>query len=128
MMHLCGVCVCACVFSDSPPAPLCQACLEKGSILAASSGKVAKGDLAAGRGRSHGDRRRFVTFGGVTEVESVSWKEGEEQEDEEEEEERRKERERDESETLRRLLSTATVAMPTIGVSSGLTAERAVGR
>ncbi|XP_036438930.1 LIM and calponin homology domains-containing protein 1a isoform X8 [Colossoma macropomum] len=113
--------------SDSPPAPLCQACLEKGSILAASSGKVAKGDLAAGRGRSHGDRRRFVTFGGVTEVESVSWKEGEEQEDEEEEEERRKERERDESETLRRLLSTATVAMPTIGVSSGLTAERAVG-
>uniref|UniRef100_A0A3B4DJ13 LIM and calponin homology domains 1a n=1 Tax=Pygocentrus nattereri TaxID=42514 RepID=A0A3B4DJ13_PYGNA len=113
--------------SDSPPAPLCQACLEKGSILAASSAKVAKGDLAAGRGRSHGDRRRFVTFGGVTEVESVSWKEGEEQEDEEEEEERRKESERDESETLRRLLSTATVAMPTIAVSSGLTAERAVG-
>ncbi|KAL7855751.1 hypothetical protein AOLI_G00193550 [Acnodon oligacanthus] len=102
--------------SDSPPAPLCQACLEKGSILAASLGKVAKGDLASGRGRSHGDRRRFVTFGGVTEVESVSWKEGEEQEDEEEEEEeRRKESERDESETLRRLLSTATVAMPTIG-------------
>ncbi|KAL7841504.1 hypothetical protein SRHO_G00251950 [Serrasalmus rhombeus] len=113
--------------SDSPPAPLCQACLEKGSILAASSAKVAKGDLAAGRGRSHGDQRRFVTFGGVTEVESVSWKEGEEQEDEEEEEERRKESERDESETLRRLLSTATVAMPTIAVSSGLTAERAVG-
>ncbi|KAI4875173.1 hypothetical protein NFI96_014239 [Prochilodus magdalenae] len=111
--------------SDSPPAPLCQACVEKGSILAASTGKVARGDLAAGQGRSHGDRRRFVTFGGVTEVESVSWKEGEE--DEEEDEERRRERKRDESETLRRLLSTATVAMPSIGASSGPTAERAVG-
>ncbi|XP_066518183.1 uncharacterized protein [Hoplias malabaricus] len=113
--------------SDSPPAPLCQACLEKGSILAASSVKVARGELAAGRGRSHGDRRRFVTFGGVTEVESVSWKEGEEEEEEEKEkEERRRESKMDESDKLQSLLSTATVAMPTTGMSSGLTAERAV--
>ncbi|KAG9259650.1 LIM and calponin homology domains-containing protein 1 isoform X3 [Astyanax mexicanus] len=108
--------------SDPPPAPLCQACLEKGSILAAPPARVARGDLAAGRGRSPRDRRRFVTFGGVTELECVSWRE-----EEEEEEEGRREGEGEESETLRRLLSTATVAMPTLGVSPGLTAVRVVG-
>ncbi|XP_076846758.1 LIM and calponin homology domains-containing protein 1a isoform X4 [Brachyhypopomus gauderio] len=100
--------------SDSPPAPLCQTC------LAASSAKVARGDVAGRRVPSCGERRRLVTFGGVTEMESASWRE------EEEEEEGWGAGERDESEVLQCLLSTATVAMPTIGMSSGQT-EKAVG-
>ncbi|KAI5087779.1 LIM and calponin-like domains-containing protein 1 isoform X2 [Silurus meridionalis] len=65
------------------------------------------------RRRSRGDRKRVVTFGGVTQMENVSW--GDERQDEE----WRKEGGKDESETLRRLLSSATVAMPTTGMSSG---------
>ncbi|XP_058240612.1 LIM and calponin homology domains-containing protein 1a isoform X2 [Hemibagrus wyckioides] len=87
--------------SDSPP--LCQSC------RAASSLKVALSDPARCRGRSRGDRKRIVTFGGVTKMESVSW----------EEERQEEEGGKDESETLRRLLSSATVAMPTAGMSSG---------
>lgn len=99
-MCLCvGVCllVCVCVWcSDSPP--LCQSC------RAASSVKVAL-DPA----RSRGDRKRIVTFGGVTKMESVSW----------EEERQEEEGGKDESQTLQHLLSSATVAMPTAGMSSG---------
>ncbi|KAB5518498.1 hypothetical protein PHYPO_G00166700 [Pangasianodon hypophthalmus] len=91
--------------SDSPP--LCQSC------LAASSVKVAHSDPARCQGRSRGDRKRIVTFGGVTKMENVSW------EEERQEEEWRKEGGKDESETLQRLLSSATVAMPTAGMSSG---------
>ncbi|KAI5628185.1 LIM and calponin-likey domains-containing protein 1 isoform X3 [Silurus asotus] len=91
--------------SDLPP--LCQSC------LAASSVKVAHSDPPHCRGRSRGDRKRVVTFGGVTQMENVSW--GDERQDEE----WRKEGGKDESETLRRLLSSATVAMPTTGMSSG---------
>ncbi|XP_053086800.1 LIM and calponin homology domains-containing protein 1a isoform X3 [Pangasianodon hypophthalmus] len=91
--------------SDSPP--LCQSC------LAASSVKVAHSDPARCQGRSRGDRKRIVTFGGVTKMENVSWEEGRQ------EEEWRKEGGKDESETLQRLLSSATVAMPTAGMSSG---------
>ncbi|KAK3507489.1 hypothetical protein QTP70_027016 [Hemibagrus guttatus] len=87
--------------SDSPP--LCQAC------RAASSLKVTLSDPARCRGRSRGNRKRIVTFGGVTKMESISW----------EEESQEEEGGKDESETLRRLLSSATVAMPTAGMSAG---------
>ncbi|XP_053533620.1 LIM and calponin homology domains-containing protein 1a isoform X3 [Ictalurus punctatus] len=97
--------------SDSPP--LCQSC------LAASSVKVAHSDPARCQGRSRGDRKHVVTFGGVTKMESFSW------EEERQEEEWRKEGGKDESEMLRRLFSSATVAMPTAGMSSGQ--ERAGG-
>ncbi|KAK1792589.1 hypothetical protein P4O66_012518, partial [Electrophorus voltai] len=108
--------------SDSPPVPLCQACLEKGSFLAASLAKVARGIVTDRRGPSYSERRRFVTFGGVTEMESTSWRE----EKEAEEEKGWGAGERDESEVLQCLLSTATVAMPTVGMNSGQ-AEKAVG-
>ncbi|TSO98540.1 LIM and calponin homology domains-containing protein 1 [Bagarius yarrelli] len=88
--------------SDSPP--LCQSCR-----FASTSVKVALSDPARRRGRSPGDRKRVVTFGGVTNMESVSW-------DEERQEE---EGGKEESEMLQHLLSSATVAMPTTGMRSG---------
>ncbi|XP_077060941.1 LIM and calponin homology domains-containing protein 1a isoform X5 [Siphateles boraxobius] len=104
--------------SDDPIVPLCQTCLEKGCLSVSSKTKVAKNDLAGCQERSSGERRRFVTFGGVTEMESTSWKE--------EEDEEREEGQGDEAEKLRYLLSMATVAVPTIGLGSRLT-KRAVG-
>ncbi|XP_019215615.1 LIM and calponin homology domains-containing protein 1 isoform X8 [Oreochromis niloticus] len=81
--------------SDLSPGPVCQACLEK------NYGGPFSGSAKAGRG--HG---KVVTFGGVTEIEqpidTVMSSEGEE------------------TELLRRLLSKATVAMPTIGLGSQL--------
>ncbi|KAM8773407.1 uncharacterized protein AB9X84_016101 isoform 1-T1 [Acanthopagrus schlegelii] len=81
--------------SEASPAPVCQACLEK------NYGSPFSGSAKAGRG--HG---KVVTFGGVTEIEqpidTVTSSEGEE------------------TELLRRLLSKATVAMPTIGLGSQL--------
>lgn len=117
--------MCVRVNSDEPIVPLCQTCLEKGCLSVASKTKVAKNDLAGCWDRSSGERRRFVTFGGVTEMESTSWKEEDEEEDGEDEEKR--EREGNEAEKLRYLLSMAPVAVPTIGLSSRLT-KRAVGR
>lgn len=82
------------------PAPVCQACLEKkfGVSVGGTSAK-------AGRGQS-----KVVTFGGVTELERPVGKatagEGEE------------------SGLLRRLLSKATVAMPTIGPKVSRLSER----
>lgn len=100
--------------------PLCQSCLEKGCLSIASKAKVAKNDLAGCRERPSGERRRFVTFGGVTEMESTSWIDEDKGGVEEEEE-------RDEAEKLRYLLSMASVAVPTIGLGSILT-KRAVSR
>ncbi|CAJ1052530.1 LIM and calponin homology domains-containing protein 1-like isoform X1 [Xyrichtys novacula] len=81
--------------SEASPAPVCQACLEK------NYGSPFSGSAKAGRGHS-----KVVTFGGVTEIEqpidTVTSSEGEE------------------TELLRRLLSKATVAMPTIGLGSRL--------
>lgn len=111
--------MCVRVNSDDPIVPLCQTCLEKGCFSVSSKTKVAKSDLAGCQERSSGERRRFVTFGGVTEMESTSWKE--------EEDEEREEGQGDEAEKLRYLLSMATVAVPTIGLGSRLT-KRAVGR
>lgn len=74
---------------------MCQACLEK------TYGSPFSGTAKAGRGHS-----KVVTFGGVTEmgqpVDTVPSCEGEPRE------------------LLRRLLSKATVAMPTIGLGSQL--------
>ncbi|XP_070684312.1 LIM and calponin homology domains-containing protein 1-like [Pempheris klunzingeri] len=81
--------------SEASPAPVCQACLAK------NYGSPFSGSAKAGRGHS-----KVVTFGGVTEIEqpidTVTSSEGEE------------------TELLRRLLSKATVAMPTIGLGSQL--------
>ncbi|XP_052420805.1 LIM and calponin homology domains-containing protein 1 isoform X1 [Carassius gibelio] len=104
--------------SDDPIVPLCQTCLEKGCHSVASKTKVAKNDLASCQERSSGERRRFVTFGGVTEMESTSWKEEEDEEGEE--------GQGDEAGKLRYLLSMAPVAVPTIGLGSRLT-KRAAG-
>lgn len=92
------------MYSDLSPGPVCQACLEK------NYGGPFSGSAKAGRG--HG---KVVTFGGVTEIEqpidTVMSSEGEE------------------TELLRRLLSKATVAMPTIGLGSQLSErERRYGR
>ncbi|XP_051982295.1 LIM and calponin homology domains-containing protein 1-like [Xyrauchen texanus] len=103
--------------SDEPIVPLCQTCLEKGCLSIASNAKVAKNNLAGCRERSSGERRRIVTFGGVTEMENTSWQE---------EDEERGEGEGNEAEKLRYLLSMAPVAVPTIGLGSRLT-KRAVG-
>ncbi|KTG01494.1 hypothetical protein cypCar_00034266 [Cyprinus carpio] len=105
--------------SDDPIVPLCQTCLEKGCHSVASKTKVAKNDLASCRERSSGERRRFVTFGGVTEMKSTSWKE-------EVEDKEGGEGQGDEAEKLRYLLSMAHVAVPTIGLGSILT-KKAVG-
>ncbi len=113
--------MCVRVNSDDPIVPLCQTCLEKG-CLSLSSKMIAKNDLASCQERSSGERQRFVTFGGVTEMESTSWKEEEEEEDEE-----GGEGQGDEEDKLRYLLSMAPVAVPTIGLGSILT-KRAVGR
>ncbi|XP_026059705.1 LIM and calponin homology domains-containing protein 1a isoform X2 [Carassius auratus] len=104
--------------SDAPIVPLCQTCLEKGCLSVSSKMTVAKNDLASCRERSSGERRRFVTFGGVTEMESTSWKE--------EEDEEGGEGQGNEAEKLRYLLSMAPVAVPTIGLGS-LLKKRAVG-
>lgn len=102
------MCVCYCVYvclhfwdriySEASPAPVCQACLEK------NYGSPVSGSEKVGRGHS-----KVVTFGGVTEighpVDSVKSSEGEE------------------TELLRRLLSKATVAMPTIGLGSQLSGQ-----
>ncbi|XP_070768876.1 LIM and calponin homology domains-containing protein 1-like [Enoplosus armatus] len=81
--------------SEASPAPVCQACLEK------NYGSPFSGSAKAGRGHC-----KVVTFGGVTEIaqpiDTVTSSEGEE------------------TELLRRLLSKATVAMPTIGLGSQL--------
>ncbi|KAM6940708.1 uncharacterized protein FYW49_018943 [Xenentodon cancila] len=81
--------------SEDRPAPMCQACLEK------NYGSPRGGSAKAGRGH-----RKVVTFGGVTEiqqpVDTVMSSEGEE------------------TKLLRRLLSKATVIMPTIGLGSQL--------
>ncbi|XP_056264879.1 LIM and calponin homology domains-containing protein 1-like isoform X4 [Pseudoliparis swirei] len=78
-----------------PSSPVCQACLET------NVGDPFSGPAKAGRSQS-----KVVTFGGVTEIEqpvdTVMSSEGEEKE------------------LLRRLLSKATVAMPTIGLGSQL--------
>lgn len=108
----CCVCVCLyaclhlwdCIYSETSPAPVCQACLEK------NYGSPFSGSAKAGRGHS-----KVVTFGGVTEIEqpidTVTSSEGEE------------------TELLRRLLSKATVAMPTTGLGSQLSErERRYGR
>lgn len=105
------VCVCVClhlwgcyIYSEASPAPVCQACLEK------NYGSPFSGSAKAGRGHS-----KVVTFGGVTEIEqpidTVTSNEGEE------------------TELLRRLLSKATVAMPTIRLGSQLSErERRYGQ
>ncbi|XP_028300072.1 LIM and calponin homology domains-containing protein 1-like isoform X2 [Gouania willdenowi] len=79
--------------SENSTAPVCPACQQK------SYGRPFNGSVNAGRGQG-----KVVTFGGVTEIEqpidAVTSSEGEE------------------TELLRRLLSKATVAMPTIGLGS----------
>ncbi|XP_055079719.1 LIM and calponin homology domains-containing protein 1-like isoform X2 [Periophthalmus magnuspinnatus] len=76
----------------SEESPVCQACLEKNYRSSFS------GSSKAGRGHS-----KVVTFGAVTEIEQpVDTSEGED------------------TELLRRLMSKATVTMPTIGPSSRL--------
>ncbi|TRY94472.1 hypothetical protein DNTS_004614 [Danionella cerebrum] len=100
--------------SDDPTVPLCQMCLEKGCLSVSSKTKAAKNDLATCRESSSSERRRFVTFGGVTEMENISWNE-----DEEEEEGGRELR--DEAVKLQSLISVAPVAVPTIGLGSRLT-------
>lgn len=92
------------MYSDASLAPVCQACLEK------NYGSPLSGSAKAGRGHS-----KVVTFGGVTEIEqpidTVVSNEGEQ------------------TELLRRLLSKATVAMPTTGLGSQLSeGERRYGR
>ncbi|KAK5926247.1 hypothetical protein CgunFtcFv8_021835 [Champsocephalus gunnari] len=82
--------------SEASPAPaVCQACLEK------NYGSPFSGSAKARRGHC-----KVVTFGGVTEIEqpidTIASSEGEE------------------TELLRRLLSKATVAMPTIDLGSQL--------
>ncbi|XP_017261656.1 LIM and calponin homology domains-containing protein 1 isoform X2 [Kryptolebias marmoratus] len=81
--------------SEDRPAPVCQACLQRNYRSPFS------GSAKARRGHS-----KVVTFGGVTEIEQpvdkVTSREGEE------------------AELLRRLLSKATVAMPTIDLGSQL--------
>ncbi|KAF7666739.1 hypothetical protein LDENG_00093160 [Lucifuga dentata] len=81
--------------SEASPAPVCQACLEK------NYGSPFSGKAKAGRGHS-----KVVTFGCVTEIgqpiDTFTSKEGEQ------------------TELLSRLLSKATVAMPTIGLGSQL--------
>ncbi|MED6249380.1 hypothetical protein ATANTOWER_013236, partial [Ataeniobius toweri] len=81
--------------SEDRPTPVCQACLQK------TYGSSVNGSAKAGRGHS-----KVVTFGGVTEIEqstdTVVSARG------------------DETELLRRLLSKAAVAMPTIGLGSQL--------
>ncbi|XP_047221210.1 LIM and calponin homology domains-containing protein 1-like isoform X1 [Girardinichthys multiradiatus] len=81
--------------SEDRPTPVCQACLQK------TYGSSVNGSAKAGRGHS-----KVVTFRGVTEIEqstdTVVSAGG------------------DETELLRRLLSKAAVAMPTIGLSSQL--------
>lgn len=83
------------MYSDTSPGPVCQACLVK------NYGGPFSGSAKAGRGQG-----KVVTFGGVTEIEqpidTVMSSEGEE------------------TELLRRLLSKATIAMPTIGLGSQL--------
>ncbi|TRY94474.1 hypothetical protein DNTS_004614 [Danionella cerebrum] len=106
--------------SDDPTVPLCQMCLEKGCLSVSSKTKAAKNDLATCRESSSSERRRFVTFGGVTEMENISWNE-----DEEEEEGGRELR--DEAVKLQSLISVAPVAVPTIGLGSRLT-KRAMDR
>lgn len=73
---------------------MCQACLEK---------KYGGASAKAGRGHS-----KVVTFGGVTELERPVATAGE----------------GEESGLLRRLLSKATVAMPTIGLKVSQLSER----
>ncbi|XP_028831933.1 LIM and calponin homology domains-containing protein 1-like isoform X3 [Denticeps clupeoides] len=107
--------------SESPP--ICQACIEKNSIPPAISKTIAaQDDLAArrtrGNRRFHGNRQRFVTFGPVTEMDQQCWERLSISHPGEEDEERG---EMDESQTLQRLLSSATVAMPTICMGSQFT-------
>lgn len=95
---------CDCIYSEASPAPVCPACLEK------NYGSPLSGSAKAGRGHS-----KVVTFGGVTEIgqpiDRVTSSEGAEME------------------LLRRLLSKATVAMPTIGLGSQLSGrEHRYGR
>lgn len=87
------VCVCCEIYSEDSSATVPQACLQK------NYGRSFSGSAKAGRGHS-----KVVTFGSVTEIQqpidtSLS-SEGEE------------------TELLRRLLSKATVAMPTIDLAS----------
>lgn len=79
-----------CIYSEDSSATVPQACLQK------NCGSSFSGSAKAGRGHS-----KVVTFGGVTEIQQpVDTSEGEE------------------TELLRRLLSKATVAMPTIDLVS----------
>lgn len=98
VLHAC-VRVWDCIYSEASPAPVCQACLEK------NYGSPFSGSAKAARG--HG---KVVTFGGVTEIEqpigTVVSSEGEE------------------TGLLRRLLSKATVAMPTIDLKVSQLSER----
>ncbi|KAI1887292.1 hypothetical protein AGOR_G00188750 [Albula goreensis] len=114
--------------SEDPPAPVCQACLEKGSLPPAIRAETAAlDDLASRRARAQrsapSGRQRFVHFGPVTEIDQKCWERlsiarpgGEEEE--------QWAGPGNEAQTLRRLLSAAAVATPTIGLGSQLT-ERA---
>ncbi|KAJ8384857.1 hypothetical protein AAFF_G00197670 [Aldrovandia affinis] len=116
--------------SEAPPAPVCQACLDKGSQPPAIQAETAAlDDLASRRARAQrsapSGRQRFVHFGPVTEIDQKCWERlsiarpgGEEEEEEQ------WAGPGNEAQTLRRLLSAAAVATPTIGLGSQLT-ERA---
>ncbi|XP_048851555.1 LIM and calponin homology domains-containing protein 1a isoform X3 [Brienomyrus brachyistius] len=116
--------------SEAPSAPVCQACLEKSwqppAILADTA---ARDDLASRRARAHqrpaASRQRFVHFGPVTEIDQKCWEKlSIARPGEEEQEAESGAGPGNESLTLRRLLSAAAVATPTIGLGSQLT-ERA---
>ncbi|XP_036372432.1 uncharacterized protein LOC118769441 isoform X3 [Megalops cyprinoides] len=111
--------------SEVPQAPLCQACLEKGSMPPAIQAETAAlDDLANRRARANrraaGNRQRFVHFGPVTEIDQKCWERLSIARPGEEEEEQGA-GPGNEAQTLRRLLSAAAVATPTIGLGSQLT-------
>ncbi|XP_064190931.1 uncharacterized protein LOC135254574 [Anguilla rostrata] len=110
--------------SEEPP--VCQACLEKGTLPPAIRAETAEQDdlatrrVRAQRSSAPAGRQRFVHFGPVTEMDQKCWERlsiarpGQEEEEE-------WAGPGSEAQTLRRLLASAAVATPTIGLSSQLT-------
>uniref|UniRef100_A0A3B3RTC5 LIM and calponin homology domains 1 n=1 Tax=Paramormyrops kingsleyae TaxID=1676925 RepID=A0A3B3RTC5_9TELE len=119
--------------SEAPSAPVCQACLEKSwQPPAIQAETAARDDLASRRSRAHqrpaASRQRFVHFGPVTEIDQKCWEKlSIARPGEEEQEAEAGAGPGNESLTLRRLLSAAAVATPTIGLGSQLTERAASG-
>ncbi|XP_069047819.1 LIM and calponin homology domains-containing protein 1a isoform X16 [Lepisosteus oculatus] len=102
--------------SEEAVKPVCQACLDK-ALPTVQAQRAALDDLAARRARANrkasASQPRFVRFGPVTEIDQERWerlciaKAGDDEDEP---------GVRSESETLRRLLSSAAVATPSIGL------------